>query len=152
MTCRAIFNFHLCVFFYYFTLIKLKNQNWRLLFFYWKGEGQRSFNRLFRIFQYIAQSLQHFLLRVSIKPKFFKTFRVFCLITVYAGQMIWWFEKCLCQPMQNTRCVHGDLLRTTHEPQMHKHRNSNVICHLFPVGIFMHINHFIRYVLGDLYQ
>lgn len=30
------------------------------------------------------------------------------------------------------RCVHWDLLRTTREPQMHKHRNSNVICHLFP--------------------
>lgn len=54
------------------------------------------------------------------------------LITVYAGQTIWWCERCLCQPTQNFRCVHWDLLRTTREPQMHKHRNSNVIRHLFP--------------------
>lgn len=46
--------------------------------------------------------------------------------------MIWWCERCLCQPTQNHRCVHWDLLRTTREPQMHKHRNSNVIRHLFP--------------------
>lgn len=59
-------------------------------------------------------------------------FSTLWLITVYARQMIWWCERCLCQPMQNLRCVHSDLLRTTREPQMHKHRNSNMICHFFP--------------------
>lgn len=63
---------------------------------------------------------------------FRKSIFFFLLITVYAGQMIWWCERCLCQPTHNLRCVHWDLLHTTHEPQMHKHRNSNVICHLFP--------------------
>lgn len=63
---------------------------------------------------------------------FFSKPSVLSLITVYAGQTIWWHERCLCQPMQNLRCVRWDLLRTTREPQMHKHRNSNVIRHLFP--------------------
>lgn len=34
--------------------------------------------------------------------------------------------------MQNLRCVLWDLLHTTPETQMHKHRNSNVSRHLFP--------------------
>lgn len=63
---------------------------------------------------------------------FFFKLRVLSVITVYAGQMFWWCERCLCQPTQNLRCVHWDLLRTTREPQMHKHRHSNVIHHLFP--------------------